>query len=487
MLSEHYFGDLEAFDEAKNHYDFFRNTFVVPSTMSVNSLANDRKFIVVGRKGVGKTAVQMDLARKLEERGFFTHHFRFSYDLRSDDYSEISKTQSDISYSDASNSKNLFLHYDFRDVWERVFLRRIAEKLIDEGHENNFTRLVAPRGSKFLNIFEGISKKLDIKISAPIGPILVEAGLDLEQLPSKTEMSIKLFNRISRELLKEHCSQFQFYFFVDELVFSRLDAREDEITLRSAMVRDILRSAWELNGFCSQNGLAFHFICSLRPEIRNQINDFDSESGKFLDGKDVELSWFAKDGGEGRLILEVFKSKVQHSFHVRPEFEKFVDQQITFGKKTDSLAEFLLTNTWGRPRDIVRLLLSIQKKSPNSNRIGEAELKAALDDYSRASARELVDELGVKHGPKILQALRNGIRKKTYSSKQELLDSLAPHLPDIANFGLVDELFHLGVIGGFEPKKGYFFWAHRGETYLKNHHSIRVHPALWNELSIRDR
>lgn len=58
MLSDHYFGDLESYDEAKNHYDFFRNTFIVPSSMSTSSLANNKKFIVVGRKGVGKTATK---------------------------------------------------------------------------------------------------------------------------------------------------------------------------------------------------------------------------------------------------------------------------------------------------------------------------------------------------------------------------------------------------------------------------------------------
>ena len=69
MLSEHYFGDLESFDEAHNHYEFFRNTFVAPSSMSIDSLRNDRKFIIVGRKGVGKTATQMYLAREMEEKG----------------------------------------------------------------------------------------------------------------------------------------------------------------------------------------------------------------------------------------------------------------------------------------------------------------------------------------------------------------------------------------------------------------------------------
>lgn len=432
----------------------------------------------------------MKFAQELEEKGFFTHHFRFMYDLRSDDYSEISRSQSDISYVDASNSRNLFLHYDFRDVWERVFFRRIGEKFKDEGYDNKFTQLVAPTGSRFQNLFEGISKSLSVKISAPVGPVLAELGFDIDSLKEKNEIPLKTFNRLSRELFFQHCSQYQFYFFVDELVFSRLDAKQDEITLRAAMVRDILRCVWELNNFCAEKEMAFHFIASLRPEIRNLINDYDSESGKFLDGKDVELSWISDDGDDGRLIAQVFRRKVEQSLvGIRSQpvnYDEFVDQYISFGKNANSIEEFLLTNTWGRPRDVVRLLSSIQKKSPNSERIGEAEIKAALDDYSRASSKELIDELGVSYGQSILQGLRKAINRKTFSSKQKLLDALQPHLGTTANLKLLDEFFEIGLLGGYDPKNGYYFWAHRGESYLKDHHSIRIHPALWNDFSIRN-
>lgn len=429
----------------------------------------------------------MYLAREMEEKGYFTHIFRFMYDLRSDDYSEISKSQSDISYSDAANSKNLFLHYDFRDVWERVFFRRIGEKLRNEGHTNSFVDLVAPTGSKFKNIFDGISKSLSIKISVPMGPALVSAGLDLECDATNDTIPLKTFNRISRELFQRECTPYQMYFFIDELVFSRLDAKDDEVTLRAAMVRDILRCAWELNSFCVQNDLKFHFVCSIRPEIRSLIGDYDSEAGKFLDGKDVELSWITTDGKEGQLIKEVFKRKVEHSFRSKIDFDKFVTPNISFGSKTDTLEEFLLTNTWGRPRDVVRLLNSIQKKSPNAATMDEDSIKASLDDYSRASSKELIDELGVSYGPKILQALRLGINRKTFSTKQHLKDALAPTLGDKTTNALIDEFFQLGLIGGYNHQNGHYFWAHRGENFLKGHHQIRIHHALWNDFSIRDR
>ena len=325
--------------------------------MSIDSLSNRKKFIIVGRKGVGKTTVQMKLAGKLKDDGYVTHIFRFMYDLRSDDYAEISKTQTSISYTSIGNEKNLFLHYDFRDVWERVFLRRIGETLLGAGIENDFTKFVAPQGSKFKNIFEGLTKNLRIKISGELGPLVADFGIET----SDSEIELKNFNKIARELLKKSCQETKFYFFIDELVFSKLDARDDEITLRAAMVRDVLRTAWELNQFSVQNGLDFHFICALRPEIRNLINEYDSESGKFLDGKDVELSWLSKDSEQGTLILEVLRSKIEYSRIPPPKYDDFMARNIHFGHKSLDIGEFLLTNTWGRPRDIVRLLVSIAK------------------------------------------------------------------------------------------------------------------------------
>lgn len=485
-LSDHYFGDLEAYDEAQVNYDFFNSTFVTPSSMSQSSLRNDRRFIIVGRKGVGKTAVQMKLARDLEAKGYFTHHFRFSYDLRSDDYAEISRTQSDVSFTSVANEQKLFLHYDFRDVWERVILRRIAEKLAGEGYQSAFTNFCAPGSSRFKSIFQGILKSLRIKLEAPMGPALASINVDLSEISSGGgEISLKTYNQLAREIWRRECQEFQFYFFIDELVFSRLDARPDEVTLRAAMVRDLLRAAWELNIFAAKNSLAFHFVCSLRPEVRTLIHSLDSESGKFLDGKDVDLSWLSSDGDDGRLIGEVLKAKIEYSHHSKPKFDSFITDVLTFSSRTTRLSQFVVDNTWGRPRDIVRLLLSIAKRSPGSDHIGEAEVKAALDDYSRASTKELVDELSVRFGREILFGLRQGINRRVYNTREDFVERLAPFVSGVPMDVLFNEMFIAGIFGGYEPDKGRYYYAHRGETYFKPHHKVRIHPALWNEFSIR--
>lgn len=486
MLSERYFGELEGYDEAILREHFFTKTFVVPNSISMEALRNNNKFIIIGRKGTGKSTVQMHLARQVTAKGYLVHNFRFFNDLRSDDYKDIVGTQSGISYSKITNDKSLFMHYDFRDVWERVFFQKIATTLTDAGHSNKFTAFIQPKNSIISNIFEGISKSLTVKVMPNMGPVAAEIGIDLSSLAqNKDEIPLKTYNKICRALLKEACIQFQMYFFVDELVFSRLDAKEDEVTLRAAMVRDVVRTVWELNNYCYQNMLEFHFICSVRPEIRNLINDLDSESGKFLDGKDVELSWITTSNDSDFLLLDVLQKKVEFSHFHPTDFEAFFAQEISFSGRTYSLKDFLKTNTWGRPRDVVRLLLAIQKKSPNALEINEASLKAGLDEYSRMSLKELIDEIAVTYGSVIVDILKYKVRKKIYKDVQEFVSAIGVAGKGINGERLVRELFSLGFIGGFQPGSGNYYWAHRGESYLKPEHKIMIHAGLWNELSIR--
>lgn len=289
-LSELYFGELEAFDEARNETEYFASTFVVPESISISSLRKNRKFIVSGRKGAGKTALQMYFAEKLEKEGYNTAFFRFAEDLRAGDFTQLSRTQSHISYVSAANDRNLFLNYDFRDVWERVIINKVAEALSHKGVDNKFTAFVRPRQSKLANIFSGLTKNLSIKLSGEAYGIAAELGIGLSGGGEQSDdVSIGDFNKAARTLFADYCKGLRLYFFVDELVFSRLDGSSDQITIKAAMVRDIVKTLRELNAFSVKEDLDFHFICSLRPEIRNLLNEYDSEIGKIVDGKDVSI------------------------------------------------------------------------------------------------------------------------------------------------------------------------------------------------------
>ncbi|WFE73573.1 P-loop ATPase, Sll1717 family [Roseinatronobacter sp. S2] len=306
LLSECYFGDVEAIDEGNNFPDYFHSTFILPSSFSVNALNNKRKYIIVGRKGSGKTAVQFYLSDKLKERGYLCRFFSFHSDIKPNDFNSAGKTQK-IDILGIGNPKNIFLNYDFREIWTRTFLVKIAEELKTNSLSSPFTDFVLGKRNKLSSIFEGILKSASVEVSLDFLGLPATVGFDFSGYQNG-EVPLSEFINAALELLKKYHDTHLLYLFVDELVLSRLDAADDEVRVRAAMVRDILRCARELNNFFVKWKIDFNIICALRPEIRNLLNDMDSEIGKLVDGKSVDLEWDINDGEE-TLLYRVLSKK----------------------------------------------------------------------------------------------------------------------------------------------------------------------------------
>ena len=301
---------------------------------------------------------------------------------------------------------------------------------------------------------------------------------------SNGEIPLSDYCTILRSLFAQHHTQHRAYLFVDELVFSKLDAKDDEVKVRAAMVRDIFRTSRTMNNFFVQNDMDFHIIASVRPEIRDMINDQDTEIGKIFDGKSVLLSW---DMGEesDSLLFRLLKQKVIHSkgFSDQVVFSEFMDDRISFGQKSYSLEEFIKNNTWSRPRDIVQLLNSIAFKSPNSPRMGEKEIKHALNEFSRRSFFEIMDEISVRHGALIGTILRENIKRQKYSKYDDFYSDVLNKFGFVDKDQLLEDLFQSGVIGN--SAQGRFYWAHRGEEFFDKSQSVSIHAGLWNYFNIR--
>lgn len=487
MLSEHYFGDVEAIDEGNNHSEYFETTFIAPSSLSLSSLNNRDKYIIVGRKGAGKTAVQFHLSRQLEQKGYLHHFFSFYNDLAPSDLNNAVATQR-IDLLKVDTPKNIFSNYDFRQVWERTFFLKLAETLAAAGFNSSFTRFALGERSRLSGLFEGLLKSASIRVSADYAGIAAEVGFDLSVFTSG-EVPLAQYCTILRELFAKHHTGERAFLFVDELVFSKVDKKDDEIRVRAAMVRDIFRKVRELNNFFHKQNLDFHIIASIRPEIRDFICEFDAEINKIFDGKSVLLSWdMGKDTDS--LLFRLFKQKVIHSKRgiIPLNYDAFVDHQISFGNRQFTLEEFIRTNTWCRPRDVVQLLNSIATKNPNSARIGVDEIKHSLNEFSRRSFFEIMEEVSVKHGSKVASTLRTSIKRQRYAGfsefQRDVLNSFVSK-PEINREALVEDLFSYGVIGNWSKQEGRYYWAHRGEEFFDKTLGVAIHEGLWNYFNIR--
>ncbi|MDE1900883.1 MAG: hypothetical protein KGI37_04455 [Alphaproteobacteria bacterium] len=68
-VSDMNFGEYDAFDESAADASFFQKSFVTPISLSLSTLRNNKNYIIIGKKGAGKTSAQLFLRKQLEEQG----------------------------------------------------------------------------------------------------------------------------------------------------------------------------------------------------------------------------------------------------------------------------------------------------------------------------------------------------------------------------------------------------------------------------------
>ena len=285
------FGDYSGLREYKRDPRFFVNSFIQPPSFSLDSLHNRRNFIIVGRKGSGKSSCCLALAHKKNDEGFQSTFYNFSEDLTRAEIKDAVVTQK-LNLSDISTKKlfdSIADFYDFRDLWIRRVIHSLSSLLVKQGIESSFVRLSQSMQISDESLAEGVGRGLMIPFPTTDLP---RAITDLLRAKKREgALPLRDYNKICLRLLAENHSDLKHYFFFDELNLSHANSMSDQYNTLLALIRDIVRSAAYLNDFFVENGVDISVICCLRPEIRARLLDEDHELSKIIDSNSVDLSW----------------------------------------------------------------------------------------------------------------------------------------------------------------------------------------------------
>jgi hypothetical protein len=423
--------------------------------------------------------------QKINKEGYLTDIISFYDDLSPEDYKEFASTQR-INLVDFKGVDQIEVSYDFREVWRRVLFVRIAKKIFEASKGNVFSEFCLSTSKGTRSILDGMKKSLSVEFGVNAAIFNGKISFDPSKLDSKGDMPLKYFNEIAKKLWLDNCQQLRMYFFIDELVISNLNTKSDEYKARLYLIRDIVKVCCELNDIAVKNGMDFHFICSLRPEVRTKLNDIDPEISKIMDGNDVLLSWSEES------LIDIFTNKIVNGcpMPISIEADEFLPDTITFGSVKSDFFDFLINNSWHKPRDMVRFLKVYSKINPNHERITEDGVKKSLNEYARISAVELFDQLSVKYSYDIVNGIRSAIKKSRYIDGSELSAVLAPFVGITHCDQLVYELYDVGVIGNLdktERGRPRYFWSHRQEEEFDASMELIVHPGLMNYFNVRHR
>jgi len=306
------------------------------------------------------------------------------------------------------------------------------------------------------------------------------------EFPCESDTAGVGINRISLDLLRKNGVGKKLFIFIDELLLSKLALKDDEVSARIALIRDLIRCIDQLNFYFVSNNLDIHIICSLRQNIRNEILKTNGELSKTIDGNGFTLTW---GGRNAELKMrEIILSKIQFGASpnlTKQEAENLLPETITFGNHNRPFDQFVVLNTWCKPRDIVRFLRCCKDATGDATRIDQDVIKSALDEYARISANEIFDEISANYGKAEIETLRKGIKRLQYNNLNDFVQKVGIRYVDIHDFS--QTLFESGVIGnsGNQVSERRYYWFHRGDEFLDPEKKINIHLGLSNYFNIR--
>lgn len=509
-IKDLYAGMPDAKDENLYGSEWFEKTYVVNTSFDVDSLINGAKCFITGYKGTGKTALLYYLADRIrrEDDSAATSFIFFK-----EDYADASRTQlQELSRRIVStitvDTNALVSVNEFEYIWRWLFFKRIIADndsysrnlFLDDDAWNRFENLMSsiasPQSTTKMRLLEKIKISLPIKNNAAQTEVDPAVEIDLGKgRDSKYEQFIEIIDKAEEALKQTTRTNIPYYIFVDEL--EAYYGEEETFKRDLKLIRDLIFTVKYLNDlFYKAKFGATKVICSVRSEILNAISRFvvSKEINKLTSGFSISMKWdYTNSNSYAHPIMQILLKRIQVCSEAE-DMSSLDTYKAWFPETIHNIepANYILNNSWCKPRDIVRLISSakncLQKESTS---FSQAVFDALAKQYSAESLEEIREELrALYESDQIETIIRCFTGFKTmfsFAELQERVDKyysgtiLSERLQPILN-----DLFRLGFIGNYLDSVGTYHWQHKGDSLLilTDDWRIVVHRALHKELTL---
>ncbi|MCP5142739.1 MAG: hypothetical protein H6980_10350 [Gammaproteobacteria bacterium] len=509
-LKDIYLGTTDAKNELLNcspeEMRRFENSFVAPPALNVDNYLNKNKYYVVGLKGTGKTALLRYISIKLDqEQNAFSAFVLFKSEIDEDlrkDFSKAARIQ--VAEENASDYEG----NDFETVWRWFIYRKLVESIQALGatvfqrneYLSNFEALVSSEcisqtESKGLSRLIPTIRKGNIEISQS-PKLRLEFDWD-ENGRAKVNFN-ELVRRADQAFEKLEPGLGRLNIFFDELELSYQTSKQYQRDSR--LVRDLIVSIEKLNAVSKRKGYNACLYAAIRSEVLNSVDSLGKEINKPIADFGSVILWNRPglDAAQ-QPMLHVITKRINNAreeaglnLFAEDELWRQYFPTIIHGKKPQV---YILHNSWYRPRDVVRLLISVQDQYPDEESFNLQSLEAIRKAYSTASWVEITEELKAKYRAADI----DGIKYIFYGYQQICsLSEIAARAVKVAKDhketeallsnhdikDVVKDLYRIGVLGNINQERDRIRFSFRGDDEILFDHDLFVHNALRAHLSI---
>lgn len=506
-VNEIKFGKIDAHNELQEFgEEYYRTSFLVYEKYKIDSFLKGENYFICGNKGTGKTAFLKYLECKLsEDRENLIIPIRFK-SLDNVDKSRMRNMANNVK-EDIIEDINVGKSISYVLVWQ-IYLINSMIKNSTKGEyrlfkpDKNYDTLIKLLKLLYANQNGKIIPKLT-KGYAKIDASLIkgiDATIGLEIELNKKTMEVN-FNKTAK-LILELFSLLQYavnpvYILVDELELSVKNKKEFSRDIE--LVRDLILAIDKINHVTKELNYNIKIVAAIRREVINQVRSYGYEINKCVEDYGVIIEWFQKGGSyTDSPLLKIIENKIHASEEINgyPLSEDVWNTYFVPIVNDIEVRKHILSYTWQRPRDIIRMLRFVQDESKDEEIISQEMFDRAMQKYSESSWNEIVEELVLSYtGKRDIEAIKKFFTGIEVPFSYNYCCTRARNLGEIYSYvkeffekytmiDFLEKMFEWGVIGNSGARMVFKFL---GDRDLAPTDDMIIHIPLRNFFAVKSR
>lgn len=503
--------------DAKDEIDFggleeFIKTYVVAEHFNIESLISGTNCFITGFKGTGKTALLFYLDNRFKEidESTCSSFIFFKEEFTDTKRSELESIAKRILSSISVEKNALVDNQEFEYIWRWLLFKRIVSDneeynrglFVDDENwkkfENIIGKIKSPNNRRKFTIPQKIKMAVPYVEPSTQSVITPEVEVDLQNTSDDKYLKfMEVIDEAERLLLNTTRTDIPYYIFVDEL-----EAYYGDISVFKrdlCLIRDLIFTVKRFNSnFSAINMRCTKIICSVRSEILTAISRFvvTKELNKVTAGFAVPLMWnYSNTSSYMHPIIQILLKRIavcEGEGCVNPDYKKVYERWLPENIHGIEPANYILNNSWCKPRDIVRLITTVQNSIYNNSKaFTQSVFDSVVKTYSEDSLTEIKEELRALYDTDQIDMIISCFMgyKTTFSVsqiKQRIKKYFQGSILETHFAQVIDDLYRLGFLGNFLPVSKTYRWQHKGDgrVILTEEWRMVVHYALHGALSL---
>lgn len=474
-FSDYRFGFADAETEFKRSPELIEEAYY-DAFDAVKRVMEDFPFLVIGRKGTGKTAISARI-RVLSSKDslIFCKH--------------ISLANFEFNSFARMGSSDLKGGVRFTAPWRLMLLLQVYEELnqkelVINSHE--FYKVCKSLQQYGLISNGSISRVVRTVSRNGFRIGFSDVSLDLGEVESQVMLSepSDIANILFDHLTRISMGKSRLVIVVDGLDDS-LRGNQRQISIVSGLIR----AAAALNDEFHEVGVPVKFVVMVRPEVLNLCQDSDPDLNKVYRDSSLELRWYRDVRNPlNSDLMQLLKLRLATGGPLLSDEPWYSIFPATVDGK-DSW-QYVLDHTLHRPRDILQFMIECQRLYPNHERLTATETKAALTNYSDTyllpeMKNELVGFL-TDNTIRLLPGVLARMKSREFTSSlwlEACRDSGIEENPRT----VLEQLYEAGYVGqvSYRDGKTYVNFKYRDSHIPINFsETFLLHRGLWKALNI---